>query len=539
MKKLLLSFAVLLQTIPTFSQKQVTVESGIVEGVQAPGSSVIAFKGIPFAQPPVGDLRWKAPQAAHHWEGVLKADHFGPNPMQKNTYSDMIFRSSGMSEDCLYLNVWAPAHTGNGKLPVLVYFYGGGLTSGDGSEARYDGESMAKRGIIALTVNYRLGIFGFFSHPELTQESPNHASGNYGYLDQLAALQWVQKNIAAFGGDPGHVTIAGESAGSISVSVMMASPLSKHLIVGAIGESGAAIKPTLYPIPLAAAEQKGVALATQLHATTLAALRAMPAAQLQDSVYKLGAGQAITTIDGYLLPNSLPEIYAAGKQAAIPLLLGWNSAEVSYHSIMHSAAPTPENYKQEIQQLYGDQAQEALRLYPGNTNEEVIRSATALGSDRFIVYSTWKWADLHAQSGGHPVYRYLFSRIPPPMVNEIGNTTPGLAVKGIKGDAAKSTPSKPIGAPHAWEIAYAMGNLASNKAYAWTPADYTVSNTMESYFANFIKTGNPNGAGLPKWESWTTQQNAPYIDINVRTILRQETTRDRYLFLDKIYSKPE
>ena len=527
-------------TVEVIAQtNQVTVENGTLEGIKDTGSPITIFKGIPFAQPPVGDLRWKEPQPVKNWDGVRKADHFGNNPMQRPIFGDMGFRSAGMSEDCLYLNVWTPAKTMKEKLPVLVYFYGGGLAAGDGSEPRYDGESMAKKGIVVLTVNYRLGIFGFFSHPELTQESPNHSSGNYGYLDQNAALLWVQKNVAKFGGDPKHVTIAGESAGSISVSVQMASPLSKDLIIGAIGESGAGIKPTLNSIPLADAEKNGVTFAAHVKAGSLAELRAIPAADLLDAVFKPGSTPMTPTIDGYLLPKSLPAIFEAGEQAKIPILVGWNSAEVPYQFLMRADAPTLENYKKTLTTIYGDKAGEAMKLYPASTDEEVIKSATALSSDRFIVYSTWKWADLQIQTGGKPVYRYCFSRIRPAMTAQMGNATPGLAGGVVKGDAAKPAPkaSAQIGAAHASEIEYAMGNLATNKVYAWTPDDYKVSETMENYFANFIKTGNPNGSGLPKWDANTGKSPVKFMDINVKSEQKNENDRARYLFLDKEYMK--
>ena len=229
---------------------QVKTVNGIVAGTTEK-SGIRAFKGLPFAAPPVGNLRWREPQPVKNWQGVRQATQFGPRAMQLAVFGDMGFRSNDMNEDCLYLNVWTPAKTSKEQLPVLVYFYGGGFVAGDGSEARYDGESMAKRGIVAVTVNYRLGVFGFMAHPELTKESPNKASGNYGYLDQAAALRWVKQNIAAFGGDPNKVTIAGESAGSISVSAQMASPLSKNLFRGAIGESGALVNSSLDPVPLA------------------------------------------------------------------------------------------------------------------------------------------------------------------------------------------------------------------------------------------------------------------------------------------------
>ena len=257
---------------------QVRTASGVVEGVLE-GSGIRSFKGIPFAAPPVGDLRWREPQPVKSWTGVLKADHFGPRAMQTPIFGDMNFRSDGVSENCLYLNVWAPQPKGRALLPVLVYFYGGGFVAGDGSEPRYDGESMAQKEIVALTVNYRLGLFGFFSHPELTKESPHHASGNYGLLDQAAALQWVKKNIAAFGGDPNKVTIAGESAGSISVSALMASPLSRNLIAGAIGESGS-ILGALPAVPLSEGEKTGEQFAQSIGAKSLSELRSITADSL-------------------------------------------------------------------------------------------------------------------------------------------------------------------------------------------------------------------------------------------------------------------
>ncbi|HEU0185693.1 MAG TPA: carboxylesterase family protein, partial [Blastocatellia bacterium] len=264
------------------AQERVKTANGILEGVGDKNSGIRSFKGVPFAEPPVGDSRWKPPQPVKNWQGERKADKFGPRCMQRPIYGDMNFRSNGMSEDCLYLNVWTPAKSGGEKLPVLVYFFGGGFMAGDGSEGRYDGESMAKKGIVAITVNYRLSVFGFFAHPELTKESPHHASGNYALLDQHAALEWVRQNIAAFGGDPKRVTIAGESAGSVAVSAQMASPLSKGLIAGAIGESGS-ILGALSAAPLADSEQAGVKFAAGLgngEAPSLADLRAIPAEQL-------------------------------------------------------------------------------------------------------------------------------------------------------------------------------------------------------------------------------------------------------------------
>ncbi|HTD99453.1 MAG TPA: carboxylesterase family protein [Mucilaginibacter sp.] len=541
MKRVFLILPALLLTVCTVVNAQVTkakTANGDVEGTANAATSVASFKGIPFAQPPVGDLRWKEPQPAKDWRGVLKADHFRSNAMQKKVFGDMGFRADSMSEDCLYLNVWTPAKSAKEKLPVLVYFYGGGFVAGDGSESRYDGESMAQKGIVALTVNYRLGVFGFMSHPELTAESPHHASGNYGLLDQHAALLWVQKNIAAFGGDPNRVTIAGESAGSIAVSAQMASPLSKDLIAGAIGESGAMIKPTLPAIPLADGEKNGATLGQKLGATSIAALRAIPAAKLLEDASQRGMPPNSPTVDGYFLLKTPDEVFAAGEQAKVPLLAGWNSAEIPYQGVMYGDMPTPENYAKKLKTFYGDRADEALKLYPGATQEEVIKSATELASDRFIVYSTWKWAELQAQTGGKPVYTYVFARPRPPMVAAMGDAKAGLAGGVVKGgtEAPNKMPPPYIGAAHASEIEYAMGNLADNKVYAWTPDDYKVSATMENYFANFIKTGNPNGKGLVKWPANKGSSVTEYLNIDVTSKVEAQK-RTRYLFLDQDYTK--
>ncbi|GGF04137.1 carboxylic ester hydrolase [Hymenobacter cavernae] len=520
------------QTKPASAAAQVRTANGLLEGTVA-ASGIRAFKGVAFAAPPVGELRWKAPQPVQRWSGVRSARQFGPRAMQLPVFGDMNFRSNGVSEDCLYLNVWTPAKTGKEQLPVLVYFYGGGFIAGDGSEPRYDGESLARRGIVTVTVNYRLGVFGFFAHPELTKESPNHASGNYGLLDQAAAIRWVQQNIAAFGGDPKKITVGGESAGSFSVSAQMASPLSKQLLAGAIGESGSLL--SLQPLPtLAQAEQTGAAFATTLGASSLAALRALPAQQLLEAAGKPGAPRFSAIVDGYFFPKSPKEVFAAGEQAHVPLLVGWNSQEMSAGAILGQEAPTPETFAQAVQKLYGAQANDVLKLYPATTAAEAERAATDLASDRFIAYSTWKWADLHGQTGGQPVYRYLYARPRPAMTPEMGNATAGLA-----GGVVKQTPDAPKaplakGAVHSAEIEYALGNLGTNKVYAWTPDDYKLSETMQQYFANFVKTGNPNGAGLP---TWPASKSGQILRLDVKTQAGPEANRARYLFLDQLAGK--
>jgi para-nitrobenzyl esterase len=516
---------------------QVKTVNGIVAGTTEK-SGIRAFKGLPFAAPPVGNLRWREPQPVKNWQGVRQATQFGPRAMQLAVFGDMGFRSNGMNEDCLYLNVWTPAKTSKEQLPVLVYFYGGGFVAGDGSEARYDGESMAKRGIVAVTVNYRLGVFGFMAHPELTKESPNKASGNYGYLDQAAALRWVKQNIAAFGGDPNKVTIAGESAGSISVSAQMASPLSKNLFRGAIGESGALVNSSLDPVPLAEGEKTGTTFAAEMGANSLAALRALPAQQLLDAAGKKGIPGFPATIDGYFFPKSPAAIFAAGEQAKVPLLAGWNSEEMTYMFLMGRENPTQENYKKAVEKLYGNQTEEILQVYKATSDADVVPVATDLASDRFIAYSTWKWLDLHSQTGGKPVYRYLFSRPRPAMVPAMGNASAGLAggvVKESDANAVKMPQAK--GAVHAAEIEYAMGNLPYNTVYSWTPEDYKVSETMQGYFANFIKTGNPNGQSLPQWPAIQKNKPTQVMHLDVTSGAKPEQHRDRYQLLDKLLKK--
>lgn len=534
---LLLAATLAISALPTYGQATgpvVQTAGGRVEGTTTT-SGIRAFRGIPYAAPPTNELRWREPQPVQSWSGVRRTKQFGPRCMQQAIFGDMGFRSSGMSEDCLYLNVWTPAGSANEKLPVLVYFYGGGFVAGDGSEARYDGESMAGKGIVALTVNYRLGAFGFMAHPELTRESAHQASGNYGLLDQAAALRWVKENIAAFGGDPNRITIAGESAGSISVSAQMASPLSRELIAGAIGESGAQINPTFAPVPLTRGEQNGLKFAQDLGAKSIAELRTLSSQEILDAAAKHGVWSFGSVVDGYFLPKPAVDIYAAGQQADVPLLLGWNSEEMNAGAVFGQEPQTPEGYANAVRRLYPERADEVLRLYPGRTAEEALQSATDLAGDRFIAYSTWKWGDLHARTSGEPVYRYFYSRPRPPMRPEMGDAIAGLAGGVASGPAAAANrPPPPRGAVHAAEIEYAMGNLDSNSVYAWTPEDYKVSQIMQGYFANFVRNGDPNGPGLPRWPR---AQQGRVMRLDVEPRAEPDRTRARYLLLDQLYTQ--
>ncbi len=511
-----------------------TIANGIIEGNYDTKTGIQKYFGVPFAKPPVGNLRWKAPQPVENWEGVKETKKFSARPMQAVVFGDMNSRSDGVSEDCLYLNVWTPAKRNTKDLPVLVYFYGGGFVAGDASEPRYDGEAMAQKGIVVVTANHRLNIFGFFAHPELSAEAPYKASGNYGLLDQHATLEWVKKNIAAFGGDPSKVTIAGESAGSISVSAQMTSPLSKGLIAGAIGESGAGIRPTLAPVPLAEAEKTGADFAKNAGYTTLAQLRALSSREVYEIYNESKRFGFPTVIDGYFYPKTMPEVFEAKQQAQVPLLLGWNSAEIPGGAFMFGQPYKEANFIARVKQEYPKDFEEVLKLYPHGSDKEVELSATALASDRFISYSTWKWFDLHRTNSSQPVYRYLYSKFRPPLADN--SLAAGLAGGTVRKDPNAPKAPEPVGAPHACEIEYAMGNLHLIKEFAWTEDDYKVSETMFNYFANFIKTGNPNGGKLPEWPSAKAGDKTPPVMI-IDTESKAINTKDdaRYEFLDKAY----
>ena len=488
----------------------VRTESGKIRGVaETSASPVQVFRGVPFAAPPVADLRWREPQPVVPWSGIRDATQFGPRCMQQPLFSDMMFRSPAPSEDCLYLNVWKPAKAvGHNKLPVLVYVYGGGFLAGDSSEKRYDGAALARRGIVVVTLNYRLGVFGFFSHPELTASSPHHASGNYGLLDQAAALAWVKRNIAAFGGDPSHLTIGGESAGSISVSALMASPLARDNIAGAIGESGAMME-GITPAPLTEAEQRGAAFAHSIGAPTVAALRATPADKLLAAQAAARDAPARPVIDGYFLTEAPAATFASGKAAHVPLLVGSNSQEGPGSAIFGQGAPTVANYRAGLARMFGDKADAVFALYPAKTDADVLPAATELASDAFLALSTWKWFDLQRRTGA-PTYYYYYTKVRPRFVSDTsGNPLPR-------------------GAVHSAEIEYALGNLDTNPLYRWTDADRRVSSTMSGYFANFIKTGNPNGQGLPEWpkaSSNPTRIRRQVIDVKTHTTAFPEQRR--------------
>jgi len=518
------------------SAPRVKTSNGVLEGI-ASNSGIRMFRGIPFAAPPVGALRWKAPQPVKNWEGVRAATEFGPSCMQRPVFGDMEFRSKGMSEDCLYLNVWTPAKSANAQLPVLVYFFGGGLVAGDGSEYRYDGASMAAKGIVSVTVNYRLTVFGFLAHPDLTAETTYRASGNYGFFDQNAALRWVQANIAAFGGDPKRVTIAGQSAGSRSVTVQMLSPLSKGLFAGAIMESGSMVSATK-PMTLADAEQRGVAFMKAAGAASLEDLRAIPADKPLAMTAQPEWARFEAIADGYQVPAAdLIQYVDGGKQAHVALLQGWVSEDRTARSLLGENPPTPDGYAAAVRKMFGSNADRVLALYPGGqTKDEILDAAQSLATDAGMGYNMWRLGEGHRQSSGKPVYRFFYAQ-PRPTFLGAANQTPGTA-GGIITNTTTGASEGPKwrGAVHSAEIEYALGNLATNKHYAWGAADYKLSQEMEDYYANFIKSGDPNGAGLAKWPAYTPEAGFEIMKLSVGCGATPEV-RSRYQLLDEILHK--
>jgi para-nitrobenzyl esterase len=489
--------------------------NGVLRGVVSADGKVRTFKGIPYAAPPVGPLRWKPPQPVAPWTGVRQATEYGARCMQAPIYSDMIFHDSGPSEDCLYLNLWMPAAPAQARLPVMVWIYGGGFAAGSTSEPRQDAGNLSKKGVVVVSMNYRLGIFGFFSHPELARESGgvprSAASGNYGLMDQVAALRWVRDNIAVFGGDPDNVTIFGESAGSFSVSALMASPLAQGLFRRAIGESGAFFGDTLSLKPRAETEKAdGEFAKSALGTDSLEALRGKPAEEILAAVSKGPPIRFVPNIDGYFLPESVEAIFAGGRQSHVPLLAGWNADEQSYRSILGKDAPTAENFAAHVRTLYGAHAEAILKLYPAATDAQAKRSAQDLAGDRFIAFGTWKWMEGQLKTGQARVFRYRFEQTLP-----------------LAEDAAAD--AEPA-APHASEIEFVFQVLGSRKL-PWREGDRRVSELMGNYWTNFAKGGDPNGEGLPRWPAYGTD-GYQVMHLGGDTRAAADERRARYQLLD-------
>jgi len=436
------------------------------------------YRGIPYAAPPVGDLRWKAPQPAASWKGVRQATEFAngcmptPSPVLPPIYKFVVAPSQ--SEDCLYLNVWTPAYSTGDKLPVMFSIHGGGFKIGSGV---LDGENLARKGVVLVTINYRLGVFGFFALPELTAESPHHASGNYGLMDQIAALQWVKKNIAAFGGNPKNVTIFGVSAGSAAVNLLTASPLAKGLFERAIGESGSAFADTSFSQMAtgANAEQAGGKLASGMGATqdVLKTLRAKPADEVLKAIaYSDSLGSPI--VDGWVVPQDVDTIYAQGKQNDVPTIVGITANEGTTLMPPINSATL---FVADVKKRYGDMAGQFLKIYPADSDAKALESAYASFRDEVFGWEMRHWARMQTKTGHRPAYRYYFSHRPP----------------GPEGER--------LGAFHGLDVAYVFGNFMIY-SFPWDDTDRKLSETIMSYWTNFAKTGDPNGAGLPKWPAY-------------------------------------
>jgi para-nitrobenzyl esterase len=479
----------------------VKTEQGKVHGKTINGGKVNAFLGLPYAAPPVGDLRWKAPQTPTKWKGERDATQFGAHCAQGRVFDDMVFQDAGPSEDCLFLNVYAPADsTDKSKLPVMFWIHGGGYSGGASSEPRHNGDFLPLKGVVLVTINYRLGVFGFLATSDLAREA-NGAAGNYGLLDMVAALQWVKGNIQKFGGDPGNVTIFGESAGSFAVSTLMAAPTAQGLFAKAIGESGGAFSDVPPIDTLAARETKDDEWVSAVGVKSLAELRALPTDKVLDAV-KLKKGGFSTVVDRKLLTEPVPETYAAGKQAHVPLLAGWNRDERSGFG----NGMTAEKWKGVAAAMFKERAAEFLMLYPGETDEQAIDSAGAYGGDSFIAFSTWKWLEAHRKTGDSPVYRYHFELRALPSKYHPGTL-----------------------AFHSDDIEYVFGTLDTRPGETVRPEDRKLSDEMMSYWTNFAKTGDPNETGLPTWPKYDKDDSLIHLDSTITA--GPDTLRPRYQFL--------
>ena len=492
--------------------KILSIEGGALAVPDPDAGGVRVYKGIPYAAPPLGPLRWRPPELVPAWTGVRPTDTFGRNSLQGVVWDDIDPFAAGVSEDCLYLNVWTPTAPGEGAgLSTMVWIHGGGFVAGSGAEPRYDGAHLAARGIIVVTLNHRLNALGFLAHPELTAESGHRASGNYGFLDLVAALGWVKRNIAAFGGDPAKVTIAGESAGSIAASALMASPLAKGLFAGVIGESGALFaSPARAPASLAQAEAAGVLFMRKVGAKSLAELRALPS----EAILAAAPGEGFRPIvDGWFLPRPPAEIFGAGDQSDVPLMAGWNKDE-GFNFTLKQGQNANRAHADLACEIFGARTEEALSHYSGGSAEADAASAAALGGDLMIIHPTWAWIEAQKQSGRADIFRFRFDRAP-------------LTPEGWFGERA----SREAGAFHAGEIPYVFDNLA---AFPWLidDADRELAGLASSYWINFVRGGNPNGPGLPHWPTYRSA-GAPVMMLGASPSAGSEEWRERHLFLQR------
>jgi para-nitrobenzyl esterase len=481
----------------------VKTAQGRVHGKTIHNGRVRAFLGLPYAAPPVGDLRWRPPARPARWRGTREATRYGARCMQEpHEFPDMVFQDAGPSEDCLYLNVFTPADAGEGKrLPVMFWIHGGGFRGGSASEPRHNGDYLPMRGVVLVTINYRLGVFGFLATPDLAREQGG-STGNYGLLDTVAALEWVKANIAAFGGDPKNVTIFGESAGSEAVSALMAAAPARGLFQKAIGESGGALdiggpaRPSFQRTL-----QQDQAWVNSL-GLSLDHLRDLPAEEVLAASKRSDAPAFRPVVDGRLLTEPVAVTFAAGRQAHVPLLAGWNRDE--QHGL--GAGMTAEKWREFARRNFGSQADEFLKFFPAGTDDQAVRSAIDYNSDDFIAFGTWRWVNAQVKSGQSPVYRYHFELPAPPSTWHPGSY-----------------------AFHSDDIEYVFGTLDTRPGAAWRPEDRKLSTEIQWYWTNFARTGNPNGAGLPNWPRFDTTGEVLHLGNPIHA--DPDTTRARYEFL--------
>jgi para-nitrobenzyl esterase len=451
------------------------VEQGKLQGTVEDGLTV--YRGIPFATPPVGNLRWRPPQPAPHWDGLRQAEKFAPQCLQG-------IQGITTSEDCLYLNVWSPAKSSSARIPVLVWIYGGGFSVGGTAVPTYSGEQLAHKGVVLVSIAYRLGPFGFLAHPGLSAESPQHVSGNYGLLDMIAALAWIQKNIAAFGGDPEKVTIFGESAGGIAVSELCASPLAKGLIQGAISESGGSFghpraggAPGENMRPLAVAERAGEELARSIGAESIADLRGLPAEKIMAA--QAQRGLAWPNVDGWVIPDDQYSIYQTARFNDTPILVGYNSDE----GASFGPPRTPRDYIAAVHARYGSFAGSLLQAYP--TSETTVpKTARDLTRDAAFGWSTWTWARMQTSLGKNKAFFYYFDQHP---------------------DYPPDSPQAGHGSPHGMEVEYVFKHVTGGPSGKPSASDLVISDAMATYWTNFAKFGDPNGKGMPAWPAFNGQ----------------------------------
>jgi para-nitrobenzyl esterase len=505
MKRLMMTASIVFAaaTASAAITEPVKLDAGMVSGAAGNDAAVRVFKGIPFAAPPVGPLRWKAPQPPAKWDGVKTAVAFGPRCMQGGGAGRAgAPPPPATGEDCLYINVWTAASSSSAKLPVMVWSYGGAFTGGAGSVPGYDGETLAKKGVVFVTYNYRLGPFGFFAHPELTRESGHNASGNYGVMDLHAALKWVHNNIAAFGGDPGRVTLVGESAGAALESVLVGSKEARGLYHGVIAESASWSGVRMEKMQtLADAEAAGKANAQKIGASSLAELRAKSA----EDIMKMSPGRPI--VDGWYVTEDLSKTYAAGRQTDVDVMVGSNQNEAGF-AFFGVPKGSAAEFTAQVKDRFADRSSDFLKLYPAGNDAESNRAQVASFNDE-VAWNMRSWAMSQAKHGKGKAYQYFFTKIPPTNGNQ---------------------PSR--GAIHTAEIPYALGNAGRN----WTDADRKLSEIMTGYWVNFAANGDPNGKGLPEWPQFLPQYgNAMMLGDKVEPV--QPLSADKIALYDYAFSR--